>query len=331
MIDLSDSEMKAILQTIPVDPKEEGKFLGDLRFFPGRWYDPQTKKVVQPQESLRRYEKILLQIARVEPIRYGRMHKGTPFYLMGWLAYEMKDYEKGVFYMDAALSEDVFNAPSKWMSLPAAAFIFLDDSNIDAAAHEITIEIRREVDSQLDRFSKQAGVNIDTDTLINKFFKPNASDHSYRSIMTSLLTFLLEGKDRITQLQLRSSHGSTLEPFITHLFKGGLIFESLLKKRYNTAGITLEKYLPAAKSDLELKKELYKTGRPYKFEDLPNNIKNWEPEVFQERVVAIVYAVRNTSGHDLGWQDVFTNELYTTLYENIVNAIFWAIKKVHKI
>jgi hypothetical protein len=331
MITLSDNEMKAILQTIPIDPDEEGQFLGDLRFFPGRWYDPQTKKVVQPQESLRIYEQTLLQISRIDPTRYAKMHKGTPFYLMGWLAYEMKDYEKGVFYMDAALSEDAYNFPSKWMSLPAVAFIFLDDSNLDAAAREITAEIKNEVDFQLTRFSKQAGVSFDMETLTNKFLKPNVSDPSYRSIMTYLLTFLLEGKDRVTQLQFRSSYGGTLEPFITHLFKGGLIFESLLKKKYYASGITLEKYLPAAKDDLELKKTLYKTGCPYKFDDLPKHIQNWEPEDFQEKAVAIVYAVRNTSGHDLGWQDVFTNELYSTLYEGIVNAIFWTIKKVYKI
>lgn len=254
MINLSDNEIKAILQTIPIDPREEGKFFEDLRFFPGRLYFPQTKKVVQPQESLRIYEQILLQITRVDPTRYSRMHKGTPFYLMGWLAYEMKDYEKGVFYMDAALSEDVHNIPSGWMSLPAAAFIFLDDSNLDAAAREITIEIRQEVDSQLDRFSKQARTIVDTGALTNRFLKPNASEHSYRSIMTALLTFLMEGKDRRAQLQLRSSHGGSLEPFITHLFKGGLIFESLLKKKYNASGITLGKYLAAAKDDLELKK-----------------------------------------------------------------------------
>src|SRR6266540_6902466 len=106
MIKLSDNEMKAILQTIPTDPDEEGKFLGDLMFFPGRLYDPQTKKVVQPHDSLSIYEQTLLQISRIDPTLYARIHKGTPFYLMGWLAYEIKDYEKGVFYMDAALSED---------------------------------------------------------------------------------------------------------------------------------------------------------------------------------------------------------------------------------
>ncbi|MBI5641127.1 MAG: hypothetical protein HZA17_11940 [Nitrospirae bacterium] len=324
--------MKAILQTIPIDPDEEGKFLGDLRFFPGRSYDPLTNKVVQPQESMRLYEQTLLQISRIDPLRYARIHKGTPFYLMGWLAYEMKDYEKGVFYMDAALSEDASNFPSKWMSLPAAAFVFLDDSNLDMAAREITIEIKHEVGFQLDRFSKQAGVSLDSEALTNKFLKPNASDASYRSIMTSLLTFLLEGKDRIAQLQLRSSHGGTLEPFITHLFKGGLIFESLLKKKYHASGITLEKYIPAAKDELELKKALLykKKGCPYKFDDLPQHIQNWASEEFQDKAVAIVYAVRNTSGHDLGWQDVFTNELYSALYEGIVNAIFWTIKKVYK-
>jgi len=64
------------------------------------------------------------------------MHKGTPLYLMGWLSYEIKDYERGVFYMDAALSEDVRNNPAGWAQTPAASFLFLDDTDHNAAARK---------------------------------------------------------------------------------------------------------------------------------------------------------------------------------------------------
>jgi hypothetical protein len=300
-------------------------------------YDQQTNKIFHPQELLRTFEQTLLQIKHVDPDRYGIMHKGTPFYLMGWLAYEMKDYEKGVFYMDAALSEDICNSRGEWESLPAASFIFLDDSIKAASAREITIEIKHEVDSQLYRFSKQSGTFIDTDILTNNFLKPYASQPSYRSIMMSLFTFLLEGKDRVAQLQLRSRNGGTLEPFITHLFKGGLIFESLLKKQDNTHNKTLGAYLSDAKDDLELKIQLYRRHSDksedylYKFEDLPEYIKHWKRANFHERAVAIAYAVRSSLAHDLGWQDKLTDDLYFILYEGIVNAIFWTIKKIYKV
>lgn len=331
MIYLSDDEMKAILQVIPSNAADGGKFFQDLRFFPGRLSDSQSNKVVQPQESFKIYEQILSQINRVDPLKYAAMHKGTPFYIMGWLAYEMKDYEKGVFYMDAALSEDVHNADLKWKDLPAASFLFLDETNTSAAAHKITLQARQEVALQLKRFSQASGVSLEINTLIDKFFKPQATDSAYRSILTSILTFLLEGRDLRLIVKLRSHYGGTSEPFLTHLFKGGLIFESLLKRKYGACGYTLGNYLNAAKTDLQLTHQTYKRKDPYYFEELPSLLQRWKNENFQERTVATAFAVRNTVGHDLAWQDIFTEEFYLQLFEGIVDAIFWTIKKAYQI
>lgn len=332
MIDLSDDEMKAILQTVRDNPTAEGRFFADARFFPGRLSDPQTKKVIQPQESMRIYEHRLAQIKRVEPRRYKKMHKGTPFYFIGWLAYEMRDYEKGVFYMDAALSEDVKNCPSEWTEFPAASFIFLDVKNTSASAHGITVQLKEMVDSQLECFSQAAEITLDTNMLIEKFIRHRAENASFRSIITSLLTFLLESKDLKQCLELRSSCGGTIEPFLTHLFKGGLIFESLLKRRYGKEGDnTLGGYLYKAKTDLGLAENpLYKKhNQSYTLDELPDLLKKWEKENFQEKAVAIAYAVRNTAGHDLAWNDIFKNGVYDKLYKGIVNAIFWTIYKLH--
>jgi hypothetical protein len=333
MITLTDNEMKAILETFSGTLEDEAKIFSDARFFPGIQYVQVDgiKTVYQPHWSLNLYEQVLAQIERVDSEKYARIHKGTPFYIMGWLAYEMKDYEKGVFYMDAALSEDIHNFLSKWQTLPAASFIFLEDANQEAAARDITVQMKIEVNAHLDRFSRESGLSLNTTTLIDKFLEPNATDDSYRSIITALLTFLLEGKERQIQLNLRSKHGGSIEPFITHLFKGGLIFESLLKKQYTGTGITLEKYLPALSNELELKKSLYTTERPYKFGDMPGHLQKWEKEDFHEKAIALAYAIRNTSGHDLGWQVVLTEEFYSVLFDGIVNAIFWTIKKVYKI
>ena len=334
MVSLQDNELSAILQTISGTPEDEGKFFSDTRFFPGITYlqDNGVKTVYQPHVSLNVYEEMLAHIKRVDPAKYGRMHKGTPFYFIGWLSYEMKDYEKGVFYMDAALSEDKTNLSSTWHTFPAAAFIFLDDTNLEAAAREITLQMKHEVKAHLDRFLRQSGITLELSSIIDKFIRPNTLDPSYRSIMTSLLTFLLEGNDRQMQLKLRGNYGGTLEPFITHLFKGGLIFESLLKKQYSSSTRNqLGSYLTAAKSDLKLTKEVYKNGQPYAFDKLPSHLTNWATEGFHERAIAIAYAVRNTTGHDLGWQDILSDDLYTDLFEGLVNAIFWTIKGAYVI
>lgn len=71
MIILTDEEMKAILRTVPTNPRDEGNFFSDTRFVPGRMYDPQAGEVFQPHESLNKYEKILAQIKRVDLERYS--------------------------------------------------------------------------------------------------------------------------------------------------------------------------------------------------------------------------------------------------------------------
>ncbi len=328
---LSDQELRDVLEKVPVDMEDD--FFSDSRFVPGRVSISQTGKVFQPQESLNGYEDLLAQIKRVAPGRYSTIHKGTPFYLIGWLAYEMGNFEKGVFYMDAALSEDSKNNPSGWMDCPAAAFIFLNHQHPNAAANGITFQARHEIEFHLTRFSSESGLNLDIGSLGDKFFKLHATDPAHRSIITSLLTFLLEGRDLQLQMSLRSRHGGSLEPFLTHLFKGGLIFESLLKRRYGAvaSGDTLGAYLNVAKAqtDLGLSVKVYK-GK-YKFEQLPILLKKWEKEDFQERATAIAYAVRNTTGHDLGWQDIFTEDIYKKLFDGIVDAIFWVIKKAYNV
>lgn len=329
---LSDDQMKDILAATPRNASDEDCFFSDLRYVPGRISNQATNEVVQPQESFRRYEEVLSQIKRVDPLRYGTMHKGTPFYFLGWLAYEMKNYEMGVFYMDAAVSEDIQNVGSGWMNTPAAAFLFLDETNTNAAAYQITVQTRREVISQLQRFSQSSGESFDVTTLVERFFKPNAMNTAYRSIITSILTFLLENSDLRLSLELRSKLGGTSEPFLTHLFKGGLIFESLLKRKYGTSGgNVLSAYLKNAKADLQLNVQTYKRKDPYQFEELPSLLQEWEKEDFQERAVATAYAVRNTAGHDLAWQDIFTDDLYLKLFNGIVDAILWTIKRAYQL
>ncbi len=324
----TDEQMTAVLQSIPRDHDAERRLLFESPLYlPGRHLDPSTNRPLQPHVSLDTYARVMGQLQKADPSRYAIMHKGTPFYLMGWLDYDIGDYERGVFYMDAALSEDVRNNP-KWDRTPAAAFIFLDHTNREAAARDVTIQIRAEISRQLERFSRLSGTVLSVDNFVTRFVTPHAADPTHRSIVTALLTFVLEGHNRQEMIIIRSAHGGSLEPFLVHLFKGGLVFESILKRLYGAAGKTLAAYLAAGAGDLSLTKSLYAKHDPYALDDLPKLLGAWRSEAFQERSVAIAYAVRNTSGHDLGWQDIFVDpSLYSKLFEGILDAVFWTIAR----
>lgn len=328
--DLDLAEMRRILATIPNNSGDENSFFSSGQFALGRLHDLSTGVPVQLHQSIAVYEAGLKKIHEADPARYASMHKGTPFYFLGWLSYELKDYEKGVFYMDSAMAEDSHTDPTGWQGAPAASFLFLDDTNAVAAARSITIEMKQAVEAQLSKFTNDSSQTLSLENLLDKFIKPEANDPTHRSIVTALLTYILEGEERISQLSIRSAHGGSIEPFLTHLFKGGLIFESLLKRKYGSSGRTLRPYLDAAAIDLELAVKKYANIGSKRLDELPLLVTNLSTEAYQERSVAIVYTLRNVTGHDLGWKDVFSQAgLYEDLYQTTVGAILWTIAKLY--
>lgn len=334
---LSDAEMAAILQAVPRDASAENQFLSDIRFVPGV-ATTEAGRAVDPQESLAEYQRVLSQIKRVDPARFAQMHKGTPYYLMGWLAYSSRDYESGVFYVDAALSEDHANDPN-WQNTPAAAFILLNPNHPNAAANHIVAEIRSEMDAQVGRYAALAGTPFTTGDLVGRFIRPSAHDSTHRSLVTALLTFTLEGQQRLLQMDVRSGHGGTLEPFLTHLFKGGLILESILKRFHHGEKIskgkkamTMGQYLslPNTRLDLQLAlpQHLYqKLVPPFTLTDVLTALPTWRTQPLPERAIAIAYGIRNTSGHDLGWPASFDTGVYRELHEGLIDAVLWTIEK----
>lgn len=82
----------------------------------------------RPFERFSDYRELLYRLMRADPVKYQRMHKGTPFGFMSWLAFDLKNYERGLFYLDAAISEDVRKAdpPETWLNNPGPRVLILD-------------------------------------------------------------------------------------------------------------------------------------------------------------------------------------------------------------
>lgn len=324
----TDCEMAWILSGTPSDPFHDNAFFESQMYVPGIALLA-GGRTGNPHEHLAEYERVLDQVRRVAPNRFPGMHKGTPYYVMGWLAYKIRDFERCAFYMDAALAEDIKNNPN-WDKTPAAAFMFLDPTHPDAAAQEIVGEARAEVDAQVSRYSLSVGSPFSTQVMIDRFVRPHANVAPHRSIVTAMLTFMLEAKDRLMQIDIRSIGGGTLEPFLTHLFKGGLIYESILKGLYlGTLGgsATLGNYLSngTVRNDIgiAIHNPLYdQHPKPRTFPDLIAALPSWAAAPVLERAVAITYTTRNTSGHDLAWPATLDRATYAKIHEGILDAIF---------
>ena len=117
-----------------------------------------------------------------------------------------------------------------------------------------------------------------------------------------------------------------MEPVLTFLFKGSLIFESLLKTKYkkpdgdnyDTIGRIFgtqefkDDFVPIKKSNANSLREIIGA---IKTNDLKAAFKTTSK-------------LRNTSGHNLVWTNIFsTSGNFRKLYEQQVNAIFYIIQK----
>ena len=97
------------------------------------------------------YKRLLKEIKEACNDKYFEIHKGTPFFLIGWYSFLMEIYDEAVFYLDAAMAEDKFKHLDKvWAGSGAAQFFrleldyyrnFFDESDAPELKHLLEIEL----------------------------------------------------------------------------------------------------------------------------------------------------------------------------------------------
>jgi len=301
-------------------------------FGPGVVVGTMDRPMDRPYERFQAYEELLVELQKADPQKYKEIHKGTPFFFLAWTGFEIGNYEKALFYLDAAISEDIRANALGWLELPAAKMLTFKLGE-NHPAKGISDKMHHSLATKLTRFNTLSGLPvISPEYFIDKFVISQLRNPSARSVITALYTFLLEFNDLHKELFLRSVGGGSAEPFITHLFKGGLIFESLLKSVYpnrddghrcKTLGDIINKNSNFAK-DFGIKiKTSAETLREIFDGITGKDIKNTFDTTAQ---------LRNTTGHNLVWADVEDvlgdPEGYRALFEQEVNAIIFIATKI---
>ena len=202
-----------------------------------------------PVAQIEAWEYILGLMAENDSNRYRELHKGTPFYFLGMASYSARDFEKALFYMDAALEEDLrLHEKDGWPNVPSGKFVLLDDSTPDQAARRFVTSTRKMFRISYDRSGccRRYRPLRRNCILREKLVRPAMVAGSVkRSSVTGLVSFLLEFSSRAKELSLGGSLTSTGEPFFLHLFKGALLFETLLK--ISAAGSVIQTSNPKAR------------------------------------------------------------------------------------
>lgn len=307
--------------------------------------------VWQPLERLISYELLLQEMKNSEGVKFDKIHKGTSYYFLATASFDVGDYEKAVFYLDYAFAEDVrksketgsldpimdaFKNPGGWL-------IRLNPDE-SGPAKRIAQKLKSYFEDELEHFGSENEITISLNDLIDGFvISLVKKDILNRSIITSLYSFIFEFEDRRKLLYLKGKQNGSVEPFLIHLFKGGLIFESILKiiaekndfkinqknqgERVvdipNPSNYRIIKTIGNLNFCKEFKEKYCEFERK---EDLAELL-NLEEGDFKNAFNA-TYNLRNMIGHDLRRMDLFeASENYQKLFEQEMAAILYLIYK----
>lgn len=257
---------------------------------------------------------------------YAEIHKGGAFYWLGIASFLVNEYEMATFFFDASVSEDIRwgDDPKSTKPTPAMLFMRMDGDQPNQAARELVGFAQARVESLISDYNAMSGNptnNMTIQFLREHLLIPSVlKEHArWRSLTSTFISFFLEWDYRNMLFDIRVTPG-TFEPFYIHLFKGCLLFESLLKEnladpwnppspRENTLGKALEKYSTKLGSGINLGQNISGPDLPTILSDLKSADKSiWTAIRFTARL-------RNTLGHNLGWDIGLTKGEYFRLFQ----------------
>lgn len=341
MLDIS---LQNRINKICVDnrPLDADGLFQDLTVVPGRVWILPSGVSISPYERLKQYESRLLDIYIWDKQKYYFIHKGTPFYYCGVLSFDIGVYDRAIFYFDAGLSEDFKNKIDWKTNCAAYHFYILDESYSNPVVQYPVGLVKTVLDPLIKEFNTYFSgkkARLELVDFIKNFVDGKMKEDEYRSVIPALYLFIVESEQRLFQLKIRSDYGGTIEPFIIHLLKGCLIFETLLKLVYpshssSELGFILKD--PFIKEDLKYcknpktsNKDLidYVAGVRKTLQDIVIHMSPYleKHSYVTDQWLTTTYALRNVTTHNLSWPDCFDSNNYEKLFKSVLFSIFYLI------
>ena len=266
------------------------------------------------------YRGLLKLLFERSPKKYAQIHKGTPFFFLAWTAFDSCNYETALAYLDAAISEDTRIDPAGWSERPGGQFLRLNPDPWHAGNRTIGL-LRKRFANEFDRFKGATGVSLRLEEFLERFSAPLLETPSSRTILSALYVFILEADEVNEQLMLRSSAGGSTGPALSLLFRGGVLFESLLKHLYR-GHQTLRCVLNSAALQADFPGE-YGTHA----KSLAEILAGVNDDTL-ETAFSTTAKLRNTTGHNLVRDDVFGDrEVFNCLVHQQCNALLYVIER----
>jgi hypothetical protein len=160
------------------------------------------------------------------------------------------------------------------------------------------------------------------------FLRPiiHSQHRQQRALVTALISFVAEWRYRRRLIAL-IEHGSR-EPFFLHLFRGGLLFESLLKAQEKKA-LTKSTLGDILRSDVCA--ELALINPDVRETDFNTIVAGLIANMGMEDTINSAGKARNTLGHNIVWATADLNATtYDMLVKNIAAACLHVVSKLYR-
>jgi hypothetical protein len=156
----------------------------------------------------------------------------------------------------------------------------------------------------------------------------SSQDDHKRTLITAFISFIAEWKYRAQLIDL-IEHGSR-EPFFLHIFRGCLLFESIVKENplrpVPPGTATLGNALQLMFSELRIPASLV-----IKSSDFDAEVRNLTPAMPTTAAIQMTGKIRNTLGHNLAWPSTsLDQQKYNLAVKNIAAACIHAISTLYR-
>jgi len=268
-----------------------------------------------------------------DPAAYSRIYKGWIYFYLGLASFRLQDYEIAFFFIDNAVESDLHKFDPVTNPSHAMRLIQLDN---DPPEHKDFIgAAEKRIDAIIQVYNIcPESKNLNLPELRENFLRPamKVNRKNWGTLATTFISFCLEWNYR-DQLFTLCPEPSTSEPYFLHLFKGCLLFESLLKNNPNcpAPNITsnLGDELKRLKTQLGIhdKSKLNINGKT--LNQVVNKI-NQESDNSLPTAMQYTGWLRNTLGHNLGWGISLNKSQYQRLFEMVASSCIHAIACLYK-
>jgi len=267
----------------------------------------------------------------IDEAAFAHIHKGTAYYWIGIAAFLVHEIELATFFFDASVAEDIrAGADPVHNPTPSIRFILIDGEPLEQAARNLVQVTQARIEELIANYNARPGriagvAPLTISDVRERFLRPAITPgrENLRSSATTFISFNMEWDFRNLLFDIRPTQG-TAEPFFLHLFKGCVLFESLLKgNTVKTPPVTvpLGNALQLLHNELGIQNNL-SIGNT----DLPTIIADLAgADDSIQTAIQFTGRIRNTLGHNLGWVVPLDKATYHRLFRMVSSSCLHAI------